>query len=66
VVVGSGFRRHDLENLAGYMAAGPVRSVSFLEAHALMRLVNDSIQHRASFRLADLEGLFFGNKIIEG
>jgi len=66
VVIGSGFRRHDLENLAGYMAAEPVRSVSFLEAHALMRLVNDSIQHRDTFRLADLEGLFFGNKIIEG
>jgi hypothetical protein len=65
VVVGSGFRQHDLENLAGFMAAEPIRSVLFIEAHALMRLVNDSIRDRADFRLADLDRLFFGNKILE-
>lgn len=65
VVIGSGFRRHDLENLAAWMVAEPIRSVSFLEAHALMRLVNDSIEHRDTFRLAELEAMFFGNKIIE-
>jgi hypothetical protein len=65
IVLGAGFRRHDLENLAGYLVAEPIRSVCFLEAHALMRLVNDSIRDRATFHLAGLEPLVFGNKIIE-
>ncbi len=64
-VIGSGFRQHDLENLARLMAAEPIRSVSFLEAHALMRLVNDSIYQRDRFRLAEIDRLLFGNKIIE-
>lgn len=65
VVIGSGFRQHDLENLAQLMASEPIRSVSFLEAHALMRLVNDSICQRDRFRLAQIDQLLFGNKIIE-
>ncbi len=65
-VIGSGFRQHDLENLARYMAAEPVRSVSFVETHALMRLVNDSIHRRDTFRLAEIDRLLFGNKILEG
>lgn len=65
VVIGGGFRQHDLENLAQYMAAAPIRSVCFLEAHALMRLVNDSIEHRDHFRLAEIDRLLFGNKIID-
>ena len=63
VVIGHGFRRHDRENLAAWMVAEPIRSVSFLEAHALMRLVDESIEHRDTFRLAELEAMFFGNKI---
>ena len=64
-VLGSGFRQHDLENLAQLMAAEPIRSVSFFEAHALMRLVNDSIQQRDRFRLEEIDRLLFGNKIID-
>ncbi|HQU43567.1 MAG: hypothetical protein B7Z73_06460 [Planctomycetia bacterium 21-64-5] len=63
-VIGSGFRQHDLENLAQYMAAEPIRSVCFLETHALMRLVNDSIHQRDTFRLSEIDRLLFGNKII--
>ena len=47
------------------MATAPIRSVCFLEAHALMRLVNDSIARRDTFRLAEIERMLFGNKIIE-
>ena len=47
------------------MAAEPTRSVCFLEVHALMRLVNDSIHRRDDFRLAEIDRLLFGNKIIE-
>lgn len=65
VVIGSGFRQDDLENLAGFMAAEPIRSVCFLDVHALMRIVNDSIRERSSFRLASIDRLLFGNKIIE-
>ncbi|HJT36558.1 MAG TPA: hypothetical protein VJ783_31335 [Pirellulales bacterium] len=64
-VIGSGFRPYDLENLAELMAAEPIRSVSFVEAQALMRLVNDSIAQRDHFRLVDIDRLLFGNKIID-
>lgn len=64
-VIGSGFRQYDLENLAQLMAAEPIRSVSFVEAQALMRLVNDSIAQRDQFRLIEIDRLLFGNKIIE-
>jgi hypothetical protein len=65
VVIGSGFRQHDLDNLSRLMAAEPIRSVCFLEAHALMRLVHESIERRDAFRLAEIDHLLFGNKIIE-
>ncbi|MGH7140356.1 MAG: hypothetical protein ACREHD_31860, partial [Pirellulales bacterium] len=64
-VVGHGFRPDDLDKLAGFMAGTPIRSVVFIEAEALMRLVDASIAHRREFRLADLDRLLFGNKIIE-
>jgi hypothetical protein len=64
VVIGSGFRQHDLENLARLMAAEPIRSICFLEAHALMRLVNESIAQRDTFRLTEIDRMLFGNKII--
>lgn len=64
-VVGHGFRQGDLDKLAGFMTGTPIRSVAFIEAEALMRLVNDSIATRRQFRLADVDKLLFGNKIIE-
>lgn len=64
-VVGHGFRPDDLEKLAGFMAGTPIRSVVFIEAEALMRLVDASIANRREFRLADLDRLLFGNKIID-
>ena len=48
------------------MVAEPIRSVCFLESYALMRLVNDSIEKRDIFRLAEIEQLLFGNRIVEG
>ena len=39
-------------------------SVAFLEARAPMRLVDQSIHKRREFRLADVDSLLFGNKII--
>ncbi len=65
-VVGHGFRQDDLDKLAGFMAGTPVRSVVFIEAEALMRLVDESIAQRREFRLADFDRLLFGNKIIDG
>jgi hypothetical protein len=41
------------------MAAEPIRSICFLEAHALMRLVNDSIATRDTFRLVEIDRLLF-------
>lgn len=64
-VVGHGFRPDDLDKLAGFMAGTPIRSVVFIEAEALMRLVDASIANRREFRLADFDRLLFGNKIIE-
>lgn len=64
-VVGHGFRAGDLDKLAGFMAGTPIRSVVFIEAEALMRLVDQSIANRREFRLADFDRLLFGNKIIE-
>ena len=64
-VIGRGFRQQDLDKLAGFMSGTPIRSVAFIEAEALMRLVNDSIFKRREFRLADIDRLLFGNKIIE-
>ncbi|HET6881456.1 MAG TPA: hypothetical protein VFI31_14940 [Pirellulales bacterium] len=63
-VVGHGFRPDDLDKLADFMAGTPIRSVIFIEAEALMRLVDESIAHRREFRLADFDRLLFGNKII--
>ncbi len=63
-VVGRGFRQEDLDKLAGFMTGTPIRSVCFIEAAALMRLVNDSIARRREFRLDQLDRLLFGNKII--
>ncbi|HVA49062.1 MAG TPA: hypothetical protein VNH11_22055 [Pirellulales bacterium] len=59
-----GFRQDDLEKLARFMTGTPIRGVVFIEAEALMRLVNESIGKRREFRLADVDRLLFGNKII--
>ena len=64
-VVGSGFRQSDLDKLARFMAGTPIRSVVFIEAQALMRLVDKSIGERRQFRLTQVDELLFGNKIIE-
>lgn len=64
-VIGHGFRQDDLDKLAGFMTGAPIRSVVFIEAEALMRLVNESIARRREFRLAEIDKQLFGNKIIE-
>ena len=46
------------------MTSTPIRGVVFIETEALMRLVHESIAKRREFRLADLDQLLFGNKII--
>ena len=38
---------------------------SFIEAQALMRLVDKRIGERRQFRLAQVDELLFGNKIID-
>jgi len=63
-VVGRGFRQDDLTRLTAFMTGTPIRSVCFLEAHALMRLVDQSVRKRREFRLAEIDTLLFGNKII--
>jgi hypothetical protein len=63
-VVGRGFRQDDLDKLARFMTGTPVRGVVFIEAEALMRLVHESIGKRREFRLADVDQLLFGNKIL--
>jgi hypothetical protein len=42
----------------------PIRSVSLIEAAALMRLVNDSIARRREFRLTEIDSLLYGNTIV--
>jgi len=64
-VIGRGFRHDDLDKLARFMTGTPIRGVVFIEAEALMRLVNESIGKRREFRLAEIDRLLFGNKIIE-
>jgi hypothetical protein len=63
-VIGHGFRHDDLDKLAGVMTGTPIRSIVFLEAQALMRLVNESIHRRREFRLNEIDSSLFGNKII--
>ncbi len=65
-VIGRGFRQADLDKLAGFMTGTPIRSVVFVEVEALMRLIDDSIRRRREFRLAEIDQLLFGNKILEG
>jgi hypothetical protein len=64
VVIGSDFRESDLTQLTNYLAQSPIRSVDFITANALMRIVGDSIQHRHRFSLLDFDQMLFGNKII--
>jgi hypothetical protein len=63
-VVGPAFRDSDLQKLTQYLASSPVRGVVMITASALMRWVEDSIRNRSSFRLGDLEKLFFGQRIV--
>lgn len=63
-VIGSGFRQSDLDKLTKFMAGTPIRSVCFIEAETLMRMVSNSIEERHRFRLADIDQLLFGNKLI--
>lgn len=64
VVVGSEFRESDLTKLTKYLVESPIRSVDFITAVALMRIVEESIRHRHRFRLIELDQTLFGNKII--
>lgn len=48
------------------MSGTPIRSVVFIEAVALVKLVIDSIRDRRQFRLENIDGLLFGNKILIG
>ena len=63
-VVGSTFREQDLVKLTSYLTNAPLRSLVFLTAAALMRVVEESIRNRNIFRLIDFERELFGNKII--
>lgn len=47
------------------MTGTPIRSIVFIEAEALMRLVHESVAMRREFRLADVDKLLCGNKIVE-
>jgi len=64
VVIGSDFRERDLTQLSNYLAQSPIRSVDFVTAKALMRIVEESIHYRHKFRLLELDQMLFGNKII--
>lgn len=64
VVIGSEFRESDLTQLSNYLAQSPIRSVDFITAKALMRIVEESIHYRHRFRLLELDQMLFGNKII--
>ena len=63
-VIGSKFRNADLEKLTKYLADSPIRSVVLVTARALMRIVEDSIRERFKLRLAEIDEMLFGNKII--
>ena len=63
-VVGSEFREDDLTKLTRYLAESPIRSVDFITAKALMRIVEQSIRERYKFRLREIDQMLFGNKII--
>jgi hypothetical protein len=63
-VIGSEFREDDLKKLTNVLAKSPIRSVDFITAKALMRMVEQSIRERFRFRLAEIDELLFGNKII--
>ena len=54
----------DLAKLTKYLAESPIRSVDFITAKALMRIVEESIQYRHKFRLLEVDQILFGNKII--
>ncbi|MBI4309102.1 MAG: hypothetical protein HY591_02100 [Candidatus Omnitrophica bacterium] len=64
VIVAASFREKDLTLLTTHLTNSPIRSVDFLTADALIRIVEDSIRERHSFSLGELDKLFFGNKII--
>jgi hypothetical protein len=64
VVISSGFRESDLAQLSNYLAQSPIRSVDFITAKTLMKIVADSIERRHQFRLRDFEEKLFGNQII--
>jgi hypothetical protein len=64
VIIGSEFRESDLTKLTKYLTEAPIRSVDFITAKALMRMVEESIEHRHKFRLLELDEMLFGNKII--
>lgn len=64
VIVGPQFRESDLEKLASYLSAAPIRSIVMIVASALMRMVEESIRDRSSFALADFERELFGNRVI--
>lgn len=64
IVVGPSFKESDLQKLTENLSDSPIRNVILMTASALMRMVEESIQHRSAFTLLDLEKKFFGNKII--
>ena len=64
VVVASSFKESDLVKLTEFPSDSRIRSVNLVSASALMRLVEESIRERATFKLGDLERLLFRNKIM--
>ena len=64
VIVASEFRPEDGSKAANYLAASPVRGVVMMTADALARIVEDSIQNRCDFTLADFERELLGNPTI--
>ncbi|HLD69618.1 MAG TPA: hypothetical protein VJA17_02535 [Candidatus Omnitrophota bacterium] len=64
IIVATSFRERDLQQLMAYLVDSPIRSVDLITPSALIRIVEESIRERHSFSLAQIDKLFFGNKII--
>ena len=62
--IGPTFRETDLAALRNYFGNSPLAGVTLLSAAALRRMVEESICHRASFRLAEFAALLTGYNLL--